>query len=129
MIRVATLIAVAAALVSCSALPTEQRLIGTWRMPVDQIEDEFGLIHRKSKMAENTLKPDHTYTSGDAAHRHAVTTGKWHLSGRWLTYEFPDRSSGRLVIERSRVRVVKLSERELIVKDERGRDGEWTKIR
>jgi hypothetical protein len=128
MIRVAALIPIAAALVSCSALPTEQQLIGTWRMPVDQQEDEFGVIHRKSKMAENTLRPDHTYTSGDAAHRHAVR-GKWHLSGRWLSYEFPDRSSGRLVVEHYRVRIVKLSEQELIVTDDHGRDGEWTKVR
>ena len=128
MIRVAALIAVAAALVSCSALPTEQRLIGTWRMPVDQTKDEFGVIHRKSKIAENTLKPDHTYTSGDVGGRHAVT-GKWHLSGRWLTYEFPDRSRGRLVVERRRVRIVKLSQQELIVTDDHGRDGEWTKVR
>ena len=128
MIRVATLVAASAALVSCSTLPSEQRLIGTWRMPVDEIEDEFGVTHRQSKIAENTLRADHTYIARDVLRQHDVP-GRWQLSGRSLTYEFTDRSRGRRIVQRSRVKIVKLSDRKLVVSDDEGRTGEWTRIR
>ena len=128
MIRVSAIGAVSVVLAACSALPTERQLIGTWRMPVDQFEDQFGITHRKPTMAENTLKPDHTYTSSHLGH-HGMITGHWRLSGRWLSYEFPSRRYRRSVVERYRAKILKLSDRELIVSDTEGRDGEWTKVR
>jgi len=131
MIRV-TAGAIAAVILSgCNTLPTEQRLIGTWQMSADQVEDERGVMHRptgREYIAENTLRPDHTYTSTFRGHR-GVTTGRWSLRDRWLLYEFPTRTQGRRVVERNRVKIVKLSSRELLVIDERGRDGDWTRVR
>ena len=128
MIRISAIGAVSVVLTACSTLPTERQLIGSWRTPVDQFEDQFGVMHRKPTMAENTLKPDHTYTSRHLGH-HGTIRGRWRLSGRWLSYEFASRRYGRRAVERYRAKIVRLSDRELVVVDEEGRDGEWTKVR
>jgi hypothetical protein len=126
MMRLVSLV-VCSGLIGCATTSIEQRLVGAWREPFDQYEDEAGVVHRRHVIAENTLRPDHTYTSGLVGHR--VVTGHWRVSGRYLIYEYPSRSKGQIV-KRDRVKIVRLSERELILADDDGRRrGEWTKAR
>jgi hypothetical protein len=130
MIRASALLVTSVVFVSCSALPTEQQLIGKWRMPVDTYYNERGKVVGYSKqMAENTLNADHTYTSTHQGVRRVIT-GHWRLSGRWLIYEFATRDKGRTVVERHRDKILKLSERTLVLSaPKEGEDSEWTKVR
>ena len=98
-------------------------------MPVDKYYNQSGkVVGYSSKMAENTLKPDHTYTAIHQGER-GVVTGRWRLSGHWLIYEFTTREKGRRVVERHRAKIVKLSERKLVISEPKGEPGEWTRVR
>ena len=91
--------------------------------------NESGKVVGSSKrMAETTVKPDHTYTATHEGER-GVTTGHWRLSGRWLIYEFTTHEKGRRVVEQHRSKIVKLTDRELVVSGAKGEPGEWTKVR
>jgi hypothetical protein len=129
MMRIVALLVGLISLSGCSTMPTEQRIVGTWRTSFDQFEDQSGVMHRKPGIAENTLKPDHSYTSRVVGY-HGAVTGQWRLSGWWLTYHFTTRRNGRRSLEQDRAKIVRLTERELVLVDDDGRkSGEWTKIR
>ena len=103
----------------------EHRLVGTWTMPIDTRQNEFGVTQWRSKqLAEMTIKPDHTYTSKHRGNSAAVA-GRWRLSGRWLISEFTTRKNGRTVTERNRNHILKLSDQQLVFPD----DNVWTKVR
>jgi len=129
MIRAAAMLVSCVAFASCNALPTEQRLIGTWRVPVHIYYNEFGKVKGYSQqMAETTVRPDHTYTAIHQGVPGAVT-GRWRLSGRWLVYEFTTRAKGRRIVERHRNMIIRLSDRKLVIANRDGGDSEWTKVR
>ncbi len=98
-------------------------------MPVNKYYSESGTVAGYSKqMSETTVRPDHTYVAIQDGKRGRVV-GHWRLSGRWLIYEFTTRQNGRRVVERHRSKIVKLSNRELVVSGPENEPGEWTKVR
>jgi hypothetical protein len=125
MIRLAAVLAASVAVTGCSTLPTEQQLVGTWRMPADRNENEFGVVTWQSKqMAEITVRPDHTYISRRLGERRSVS-GHWQLNGRWLSWDGPSLTKGRRVMKRDRAEILKLSDRELVLPD----NDKWTRVR
>jgi hypothetical protein len=114
--RLVASLAVPVLLTACSTLPAEHQLVGTWTMPATQTSVDNGVTIKRShskEMVDLTLTADHRFIWTPRG-RAPDATGRWHLDGHSLVWEFTSRRKGHKVTHPYRDRIIRLTPTELV---------------
>src|SRR3954464_15122821 len=100
---------------SCTALPTERQLVGTWTAPEKWTRDNASgvMISHSKQMRDFRLAANHTFTWSRHGRR-PTEFGHWDLSGRYLITWYNHTARGRDAGFRFRDKITKVTPEELV---------------